>query len=62
MGIGRHMCEAIIGEMRIAYEMVTGKSVRTRIMRSLRCRWRDNIEMEVKEMLRMCSGFNWLRL
>lgn len=49
-----------MGEMRIAFEMVTGKFVRTRTIQSLRCRWGNNIEMEVKEIV--FKDVHWIQL
>jgi hypothetical protein len=59
-GIGRQMCKALMGEMRIVYEMVTGRSVRTRTIQRPGCRWRSNIEREVKEIV--FKDVHWIQL
>jgi hypothetical protein len=38
-----------MGEMRNAYRILDGKPERKRLLARLRCRWEDNMTMDVKE-------------
>jgi hypothetical protein len=39
-----------MGNMRIGYKILVRKCERTRPLGRVRCRWEDNIKMDVREM------------
>jgi hypothetical protein len=52
-----------MGQMKNAYKIMVGKSKGKRPLKRPRCRWEDNIKMNIKEIgLRAWIGFMWLRI
>jgi hypothetical protein len=45
-----------VGEMRYVYKIVVGKPKRKRPLRRTRCRWENNIKMDLKEIQRKDSA------
>jgi len=53
---------ASIGEMRNEYHILVVKPERKRLLGRPRCKWKDNIRMDTREMGGRGTGFIWLRL
>jgi hypothetical protein len=52
-----------MGEVRGAYNILVGRPEGRRSLGRPRCRWEDNIKMDLREMgLGMWIGFIWLRI
>jgi hypothetical protein len=51
---------ARIGAQRSAYRILVGKSERKRPLRRQRCRWEDNIRMDLREI--GWGGMDWIDL
>jgi hypothetical protein len=51
---------AHIGERRGVYRVFEGKSEEERALRSVRCRWEDNIKMDLQEV--GLGGMGWIYL
>jgi hypothetical protein len=49
-----------MGETRIAYKILVGKPEVKRPFGESRCRWVDNIKVDVKQNVVVLIGFNWL--
>jgi hypothetical protein len=49
---------ACMGAMRSVYKILVGKPAGKRPIRRPRCRWEDNIKMDLKEM----EGVDWINL
>jgi len=49
-----------MGEMRNAYRILVGKPERKRPLRRPRCRWEDNIRIDVREI--EWEIVNWIHL
>jgi hypothetical protein len=50
----------LTGEMRNAYNILIGKPKGKRQLRRPRCRWEDNIRMNIREI--GWEGVDWMRL
>jgi hypothetical protein len=50
------------GEKRNAYRIMVGKPEVKRPLRRPRCRWVDNIKIDLRERGRGCNGTNWIYL
>jgi hypothetical protein len=46
------------GESRGVYRVVVGKPKEKKTLRRPRCRWEDNIKMDLQEV--GCEGMNWI--
>jgi hypothetical protein len=51
---------ALLGEERGVYRVLVGKPEGKRPLGSPRCRWKDNIRMDLQEM--GCGGMDWIEL
>jgi hypothetical protein len=49
-----------MGEMRNAYSILVGKPERTRTLGRFRRRWKDNIRMDLREIV--WEGVDWMYL
>jgi hypothetical protein len=49
-------------ETRNAYKILVGKSDGKRQVGRPKCRWEDNIKIDLKYDMRMRNGFIWLRI
>jgi hypothetical protein len=49
-----------MGERRSVYRALVGKPERKRLLERPRCRWEDNINMELQEV--GCGGMDWIGL
>ena len=56
--MGGHV--ARIGERRGVYRVLVVKPVGKRPLRRPRCRWKDNITMDIQEVA--CGGMDWIEL
>jgi hypothetical protein len=55
--------EARIGERRGVYRALMGKLEERRPLGRSRCRWEDNIKMDLREVkFGECTGLIWLRI
>jgi hypothetical protein len=49
-----------IGEERVVYKVLVGKPKGKRALGRHRCRWENNIKMDLKEV--GCGGLDWFEL
>ena len=53
---------ARMGERRGVYRVLVGKPEGKRPVGAPRCRWEDNIKMDLQEIVRAWTGLIWLRI
>ena len=51
---------ARMGDRRVVHRLLVGKSEGKRPLGRLRCRWKENIKMDLQEV--GCGGMDWIEL
>jgi len=51
---------ARMGDRRVVHRVLVGKSEGKRPLGRLRCRWKENIKMDLQEV--GCGGMDWIEL